>query len=388
MSSKSENEDTFVARFGPREPAGPFDAGAPYDALPALPPPEDVETKPVLRQCIRARAALAELKQAVQLIPDPRMLLRTLPVLEARDSSEIENVVTTADQLFRHLDADGTADPPTREALRYREALIAGMESLQTRPLCTGTAEGVCSTIKGTPMRVRTVPGTNLQNAATGAVIYTPPVGEARLREMLANWERFLHTDSELDPLIRMAVGHYQFEAIHPFTDGNGRTGRVLNSLFLIQSGLLPLPILYLSRYIIGSKSDYYRLLLDVTRTRAWEPWLLYFLHGVEQTAAWTTAKVAAIRGLAEHTAAFVRDRLSKIYSMELIQIIFQRPYCRITDLVDAEIAQRQAASRYLKALAQLGVLAEHKSGRERLFVHPKLLQLLTRDSNVVTTYD
>ena len=184
--------------------------------------------------------------------------------------------------MFRHLDADGTADPATREALRYREALIAGMESLKTRPLCTGTTEEVCSTIKGTPMRVRTVPGTNLQNAATGAVIYTPPVGEARLRDMLANWERFLHADSELDPLIRMAVGHYQFEAIHPFTDGNGRTGRVLNSLFLIQSELLPLPILYLSRYIIGSESDYYRLLLDVTRTRAWEPWLLYFLHGVE----------------------------------------------------------------------------------------------------------
>lgn len=359
----------------------------PYNSLPLLPPVAELETKVILKQCITARAALAELKQAAELIPNPGMLINTLPLLEARASSEIENIVTTTDKLFQHVQADEQADPATKEALRYRRALLEGHQSLKARPLSTRTAETVCSQIKGARMSVRRVPGTALANEATGAVIYTPPVGEAAIRGLLANWERFLHNEQQLDPLIRMAVAHYQFEAIHPFTDGNGRTGRVLNSLFLIEQGLLTLPILYLSRYIIAHKADYYRLLLDVTRERAWEPWLLYMLKGVQETAVWTTAKIAAIRGLASHTTEHVRNKLPKIYSRELVDVIFEQPYCRIGNLGEAGIAKRQSASRYLKELAAIGVLREQQIGKEKLFIHPKLMQLLLRDSNKFTHY-
>jgi Fic family protein len=252
--------------------------------------------------------------------------------------------------------------------------------------LNTRTAEQVCTIIKGIEMTIRRVPGTALANAG-GDIVYTPPAGEDLLRNLLANWEKFLHESKDLDPLIRMAVGHYQFEAIHPFTDGNGRTGRVLNSLFLIQESLLTLPILYLSRYIIQHKSDYYRLLLNVTREKAWEEWVLYILKGVEETAVWTTAKIAAIRSLSSHTIEYVRQKLPKIYSLELINVIFERPYCRIQNLVEAKIAERQAASRYLKQLAGIGVLEEQSMGREKLFLHPKFLRLLIRDSNNFVEY-
>lgn len=359
----------------------------PYNDLPPLPPARELETRPVLKRCITARAAVAQLKQAAELIPNQAMLINTIPLLEAKDSSEIENIVTTTDQLFQHAQGNGLADAATKEALRYRSALHRGYRHLAERPLSTATAVEICRTIKGVEMDIRRTPGTQLANDQTGEVIYTPPEGEDRLRDLLANWERFLHNETDLDPLIRMAVGHYQFEAIHPFTDGNGRTGRVLNILYLIQEGLLTLPILYLSRHIIANKADYYRLLLDVTREGTWEPWLLFMLQAIEETAGWTTAKIAAIRALAEHTTQHVRERLPKIYSRELVDVIFEQPYCRIGNLVEKDIAQRQAASRYLKDLAALGVLREMQSGKEKLFIHPKLMQLLTRDGNDFIPY-
>lgn len=359
----------------------------PWNDLPRLPPRAELESKVVLKQCVTARAALAELKQSAELIPNPAMLINTLPILEARASSEIENIVTTADKLFQHLQADGTADPATKEALRYRAALLEGVRALKKRPIATRTAETICTQIKGTEMAVRKVPGTALARSGSGDVVYTPPEGESRLRDLLGNWERFLHEETSLDPLVRMAVAHYQFEAIHPFTDGNGRTGRILNSLFLVEEGLLPLPILYLSRYIIGHKVDYYRLLLAVTRDGAWEDWILYMLRGVEETAAWTTGKIGAIRRLSADTADHVRQALPKIYSRELVDVIFEQPYCRIANLVEAGIAGRQAASRYLKALATAGVLSEQVFGKEKLFVHPKLMALLTRDGDTFERY-
>lgn len=359
----------------------------PWNDLPKLPPKAELESKTVLKQCVTARVALAELKQAAALIPNPAMLINTLPLLEARASSEIENIVTTADKLFQHLQAEGNADPATKEALRYRRALLEGVRALKKRPLVTRTAETICTQIKGTEMTVRKVPGTALAKGRSGEVVYTPPEGEALLRDLLANWERFLHEEESLDPLIRMAVAHYQFEAIHPFTDGNGRTGRILNSLFLVEKGLLTLPILYLSHYITANKADYYRLLLDVTRKSDWEPWILYILRGVEETATWTTAKIGAVRKLADDTTAYVRRKLPKIYSHELIDVIFEQPYCRIANLVESDIAGRQAASRYLKAFVAAGVLQEQTLGKEKLFVHPKLMSLLTRDSNNFARY-
>ena len=355
----------------------------PYNALPSLPPKMDLETKAVLKQCITARAALAELKQAAQLIPNQAMLINTLPLLEARASSEIENIVTTADELFRFAGSEhGATDPATREALRYRAALYAGYQSLRERPLSTVTAVEICQTIKDRQIDIRRVPGTALANQRSGEVIYTPPEGADLLRSQLANWEQFLHNETALDPLVRMAVGHYQFEAIHPFADGNGRTGRILNILFLVQAGLLAVPILYLSREIIRQKAEYYGLLLQVTRDQAWEPWLLYMLEAVEETSRWTLAKIVAIRALAEHTAEFVRRTLPKIYSRELVDLIFAQPYCRIANLDAAGIAKRQTASKYLLELVGAGVLTEQAAGKEKLFVHPKLMNVLTNDGN------
>ncbi len=358
----------------------------PFNALPLLPPRAELETRAVLKRCISARAALAGLKQAAELIPSQSVLINTLPLLEAQASSEIENIVTTTDRLFQFREIDDAADAATKEALRYSYALLEGFRSLSERPLSTGTAELVCSQIKGMEMRVRKIPGTALARG-TGEIVYTPPVGEDLLRSLLGNWERFLHDAKEIDPLIRMAVAHYQFEAIHPFTDGNGRTGRVLNSLFFIGEELLSQPILYLSSYIIEHKSDYYRLLREVTKGDTWEEWVLFMVQGVEEMALWTMAKIGAIRGLHEHTVEYARRAAPKIYSRELVDVIFEKPYCRIQNLTEREVAKRQTASVYLKELVKIGILEERILGREKLFIHSKLMRLLTQEANTFPIY-
>ena len=360
----------------------------PYNELPALPPQAELETRPVLKLCIDARARVAELKQLGDHLPNQAVLVNVIPVLEAQASSEIENIVTTTDKLFRYAQASDTGvDPATKEALRYRTAIHRGFESLASRPLSTATAVEVCRTIKNSNLDIRRVPGTTLANPNSGETIYTPPEGEALLRDKLGNWEKFLHNETGLDPLVRMAVGHYQFEAIHPFTDGNGRTGRILNLLYLCQQKLLTLPVLYLSGYINRTKSDYYRLLLAVTSDASWEDWLIYLLEGVRETAHWTAAKMEAIRQLHVHTAKYVGDRASSIYSHELVEQLFIQPYCRIKNIVESGVAKRQTASVYLKQLCEIGVMEERKVGREKLFVHPKFLQILTEENNEFEPY-
>jgi len=336
----------------------------------------------VLKACIEARAAVAELKQAGRLLPNQDVLINTIPLLEARASSEIENIVTTTDQLFRYAqpDREGLADPATKEALRYRTALRRGVELLERKPLATATAVEVCRTLLAQDLDVRRVPGTALVNQGTGAVVYTPPEGEALLRRLLANWERFLHEAEDLDPLIRMAVAHYQFEAIHPFTDGNGRTGRILNLLFLVEQELLELPVLYLSRAMIRKKADYYRLLLAVTTRAAWEDWILYVLGAVAETARWTTARILAIRQLMHETDEYVQAEAYGAYTRDLVELTFVQPYCRIRNVVEAGIARRQTAAVYLKQLVTVGVLEEVKVGREKLFINPRLMRLLTAE--------
>jgi Fic family protein len=356
-----------------------FDPTKPFNDLPPLPPAGETETLRTLKACVEARAALAELQGAGRLIPDQAMLINSIPTLEAQASSEIENIVTTADLLFRYAsDGDAHADPATKEALNYRKALYFGSDLLQRRPVSTAMAVTICSIVRGVEMDVRKTPGTALINQKTGDVIYTPPEGEARLRDMLANWEAYLHAIEDVDPLIRMAIAHYQFEAIHPFTDGNGRTGRILNLLYLVEQNLLDIPVLYLSRYIIEHRTDYYQLLLGVTTGQKWEDWICYMLDAVTDTARWTRAKVNAIRDLLDETAEKIKREAPRIYSRDLVEAIFLQPYSRIGNLVDAGIAQRQAASQYLKALCQIGVLEERKSGREKLFINPALLGILT----------
>lgn len=334
----------------------------------------------MLKACIEARAAVAELKQAGRLLPNQDVLINTIPLLEAQASSEIENIVTTTDMLFRYAqpDREALADPATKEALRYRTALRRGVEMLGKRPLTTRTAVEVCRTLLGVRLDIRRVPGTALVNQGTGKVVYTPPDGESHLRSLLANWERFLHDDEGIDPLIRMAVAHYQFEAIHPFTDGNGRTGRILNLLFLVEQELLDLPVLYLSRAIIGKKADYYRLLLAVTTRDAWDDWILFMLRAVAETAKWTTERIHAIRRLMQETAEYAKAEASAAYSRELIDLVFVQPYCRIRNVVEVGLAERQTAAVYLKHLVRAGVLQEVKVGREKLFINPRLMRLLT----------
>ncbi|ECJ2256246.1 TPA: protein adenylyltransferase Fic [Salmonella enterica] len=351
----------------------------PYNELPILPPDlERIETRSVLKACISARAAIAELKTAGELIPDQGLLINILPMLEAKDSSRIENIVTTSDQLFQYADRADGADPATKEALRYRTALYDGYTHLEDYPLCTNTAVAICTKLRAVQTDIRKTPGTVLRDQNNN-VVYTPPVGEDAIRNLLANWERFIHGDDDLDPLVKMAIAHYQFECIHPFPDGNGRTGRILNILYLIQSELLSLPILYLSRFILERRDDYYTLLRKVTEDGDWESWILFMLEAVESTSRWTTDKISIVRALMAETTEYVREKLPKIYTHELVQALFAQPYCRIDNLVERGVAKRQTASTYLKQLVEIGVLEEMSVGREKLYINTRLLQELNQ---------
>ncbi|MBP2200196.1 protein adenylyltransferase Fic [Pantoea cypripedii] len=351
----------------------------PYNELPLLPPDLDrIETRAVLKACISARAAVAELKTAGELIPDQGLLINILPIMEAKDSSRIENIVTTSDQLFQFADRAEHADPATKEALRYRSALFEGFSQLATHPLCTNTAVSICTRLRAVQTDIRRTPGTVLRDQ-NHDVVYTPPVGESAIRDLLANWERFIHAEDDIDPLVKMAISHYQFECIHPFPDGNGRTGRILNILYLIQTELLSLPILYLSRFILERRDDYYTLLRSVTAEGNWEAWILFMLEAVENTAKWTTKKIAIVRSLVAEATDYVREKLPKIYTHELLQVLFAQPYCRIENLVEHGVAKRQTASSYLKQLVEIGVLEEMNVGREKLYINTRLLQELNQ---------
>lgn len=356
-----------------------WDPERPYNDLPAPPSADDLETRRVLKAAIGANAALAQLDQAVASIPNPTVLINAIPILEAQASSEIENIVTTTDELFRHLEDEAGADPATRETLRYRTALRVGFDRTLERGLTTATASAICSIIKGREMKVRALPGTRIGRPGTNEVIYSPPEGRDVINEKLSEWERFIHADDGLDPLVRMAAAHYQFEAIHPFSDGNGRTGRILNVLMLMYAGLLRLPVLYLSRYIIDSKNDYYRLLLAVTAESAWEEWVLYVLAGIEVTSRYTLRKIAAIRRLQDDFNQRARAASRGGADAEFQSVLFEQPYCRIATVMERCDVSRPTATSWLTALTEAGLLQTVKIGRDRLFINREFLQLLTR---------
>ncbi len=351
----------------------------PYNELPPPPTADELETKAVLKAAIGANAALAQLDQAVVSIPNPTVLINTIPLLEAQASSEIENIVTTTDALFRHLEDDAGADPATRETLRYRTALRVGFETTLDRGLTATTAVAVCSMIKDREMKVRAMPGTRIGNTATGTIAYSPPEGQDLIIEKLSEWERFVHADDGMDALVRMAVAHYQFEAIHPFSDGNGRTGRILNVLMLVEAGLLRLPVLYLSRYIIDTKQDYYRLLRSVTAEGAWEEWILYILTGIERTSRSTLRKIEDIRSLQHDFNKRAREASKGGSNSELQLILFEQPYCRIKTVVERCKVSRPTATAWLQDLVTAGLLQDLKIGRDRLFINREFLKLLVR---------
>lgn len=359
-----------------------FDPQKPFNELPLLPPGVDVETKAVLKKTITAGRALAELKGLGETIPDQALLIDSLILQEAKASSEIENILTTNDALFRAFTAQTSQiDPATKEVLRYREALWKGLDDLKLKPvLSTNLFVGIVQTIKGNQGGIRRVPGTTIANANSGEVIYTPPEGEEVIRDKLKNVEEFIHADDDIDPLIKLALIHYQFEAIHPFSDGNGRTGRIINILYLISRGLLDLPVLYISKFVIDHKNDYYRLLREVTEKYLWEPWVLYMLDAVENTALFTRDRIVAIRALMVETMERARRELPpRVYSKELIELLFRKPYTKGQFLVDAGIAKRQVAAEYLRELEKTGIVESHKTGKEVLYLNVGLYDLLSR---------
>lgn len=306
------------------------------------------------------------------------MLINLIPLLEAQASNEIENIVTTNDELFKAAHgALSEMTPQVKEALRYREALHAGVRSLDSRPLTAQTAIDICSRIHGHSVVIRDQPGTYIGSSASERRIYTPPEGKEVIWEHLSRWERFLHADHGLDPLTVMALAHYQFEAIHPFFDGNGRTGRVLNLLILIETGLLEFPILYLSGHIMRHKDTYYERLNAVTRSDDWEPWILFMMEGVESTARWTMQLVEATDDLRGNMEAQIRQLNTRMPATEIARLLFTQPYLRIENVVDAGLAKRQTASKWLGDLAEAGLITKEKVGRHVIFVNDRLLYTL-----------
>lgn len=359
-----------------------FDPRKPYNDLPLLPPGFDLETKAILRKTISAGRALAELKGLGDTIPNQALLVDSLILQEAKSSSEIENILTTNDALFKAFTAKTSRiDPATKEVLSYREALWKSFHELKQKPvLSTNLFVSIVQTIKGNQVGIRRTPGIAIVNAKTREVIYTPPGDEAFIRDKLRNLEKFIHENDSIDPLIKLGVIHYQFEAIHPFYDGNGRTGRIINILYLVLNGLLNLPVLYLSKFIIEHKNDYYRLIREVTEKGLWEPWILYMLEAIENTADFTRERILAIRGLMSETMERARQDLpARVYSKELIELLFRQPYTKGQFLVDADIAKRQTAAEYLRELEKIGILKSDKIGKEVLYMNVGLYDLLSR---------
>lgn len=357
-----------------------FDRNTPYNHLPELPPRMDLETVPILKMTVRANKAIAELKISGHLIPNQAVLIQALGLSEAKLSSEIENIVTTNDELYKaFVNANLLIEPETKEVLYYKDALWHGFRSLtqKKRLLTTPLFIELVQILKNSTQGIRNLRGTKLINPA-GEVKYTPPEGEDVIRNKLSNLETFMHSETSLDPLIKMAVMHYQFEAIHPFSDGNGRAGRILNILYLVDKGLLDLPVLYLSRYIIENKAAYYNGLQNVTESGAWECWILYMLQGLEETAIATRKRILNIYHLIQETAEKVRTKLPRIYSKDLIEVLFRSPYCKIKFLEESGIAKRQTASVYLKELERIDVLRSFKMGRDVYYLNDLFLKTLT----------
>jgi Fic family protein len=355
-----------------------FDSKIPYNDLPLLPPKADVETKEILRKTISAGRALAQLNGTLLNLPNPTLFLDTIYLQEAKASSEVENIITTNDELYKSLVADKKIENlATKEVLSYKEALWLGLEQLKTKPfITTNLCISIVQCIKQNSASIRVTPGTTLANIQ-GEVIYTPPSGEDTIRGKLANLEKFINEDEAIDPLIKMALMHYQFEAIHPFADGNGRTGRILLLLYLKLSGLLDTPAIYLSEYIIKNKADYYKRLRNVTENNEWEAYILYMLDMIEETSKKGLERLNKITSAMDKTANEIKTKLPKVYSKDLVEILFRLPYTKRQHLIDENIGNLKTVGNYLIALEENGFLKSVKVGKEKLYLNKRLLKIL-----------
>nr|WP_272887138.1 Fic family protein [Phenylobacterium aquaticum] len=341
----------------------------------------DLETKPVLKKLASAHRALAELKGVAGLVPNEAILINTLSLQEAKDSSAIENIITTHDDLYRSDDvADRFASVAAKEVYDYARALREGFQIVRATGLITNNdILAIQATLERNQAGFRRLPGTALRNDKTGEVVFTPPQSYDEIVPLMANLEAFINGEDplDLDPLVKMAVIHHQFESIHPFYDGNGRTGRILNILYLVKENLLVTPVLYLSRYINQNKADYDRLLQAVRTDNAWEAWLLFMLDGVEQMARQTTRLVHRIRELMLEHKVRLRRQLPRIYSQDLLNNMFSHPYSKIA-FVERDLGvSRITATRYLDELTRIGLMRKHKIGRESYYMNSALLELL-----------
>jgi Fic family protein len=341
-----------------------------------------LETKSILKQLPTAHAALAELKGVLQSIPNQIILLNAVSIQEAKDSSSIENIITTHDDLYKaNLDFEVSFSPNVKEVQNYVAAMKRGFELVESQGLLTNqTLLKIQETLEGNNAGFRKLPGTALKNAQTGAVIYLPPQDPAEIQELMTNLEQFINDPelSDYDPLVKMAIIHFQFESIHPFYDGNGRTGRILNILYLILTGLQKLPILYLSNHIIQNKADYYRLLQGVREKGDWESWISYMIRGVEHTAKETIQLIEELKVLMAEMKSQLQDHY-KFYSQELLNNLFAHPYTKIEFLVRDLGVSRITAANYLNQLASDGVLRKERLGTGNYYVNERLFDLLRK---------
>jgi len=346
-----------------------------------LPPKTEIETKAVLRKAAMAHKALAELKGVVTSIPNQNILVETLTLREARESSAVENIISTFAEVYQSsLFTQQFVSPEAKEVHLYAKALRTGFQQVKKYDLFTcNNILQIQEIVEGNDAGFRKLPGTKLLNDKTGEVVYTPPQDHASIVKLMKNLESFINDDTlmDADPLVKMAIIHHQFETIHPFYDGNGRTGRIINILYLIQKKLLDLPVLYLSRYIIKHKNQYYRLLQSVRETDDWEEWILYMLDGVEQTANETIVLIGNIKQLMQEYKQKIRTELPKLYSQDLLNNLFKYPYTKIEYLQhDLEIS-RNTAIRYLDALTKKTLVKKQKIGRDNFYINEPLFKLL-----------
>ncbi len=347
-------------------------AFTPFD----FPPKAPLETAAVLRALVPAHRYLAELKGLARSIPNEGLLISTLSLQEAQSSSEIENIITTQDALYKYQIQPQNADPVSKEVARYAIGLEIGARAVRASGLLTlNTILAVQQALEGNTAGFRKTPGTVLKNQQTGEVVFTPPTPE-KIDGLMNELERFIHADSPLDPLVKMALVHHQFETIHPFYDGNGRTGRIINILYLLKEQLLDTPILYLSRYISHNKAGYYQGLQQVRENNGWEPWLVYMLKGVAVTAQHTSRLVLGIGDLLQKHKQQIRANY-KFYSQDLINNIFHHPYTKVAFLERDLDVSRATATRYLDAMAKDGILTKRRLGRENYYINRELVDLL-----------
>lgn len=350
--------------------------------LKELPLTVDVETKAVLKSLPSAHAALAELKGIASTIPNQNILVNTLGLQEAKDSSAIENIITTHDDLYKtELNLDSFKSLEAKEVQNYISALKKGFELIKTRGLITNNIIiEIQKELEGNSAGFRKLPGTTLKKSSTGETIYTPPQDINEINKLMTNLEKFINDPSmcDCDPIIKMAIIHYQFESIHPFYDGNGRTGRIINILYLIIENLQNLPILYLSNYIIQNKSDYYRLLQELRDNENWEEWLLFMIHGIEKTSRETIKLIIQIKELMMEFKHKLRDNY-KFYSQDLLNNLFKHPYTKIEFIVNDLNVSRITAANYLNKLAEDGVLKKERIGTGNYYINEKLFNLLTK---------